>query len=529
MERPPQEVPGESVEELFENAPCGYLTTAADGTILRVNRTLLAWLGYEYRALVGKRRFVDLLTMPGKVFHETHYVPLLRMQGFAHEIALDFVARDGSRLPTLVNATLVRDQDGKPWYVRTSVFNATDRRKYERELLIERRKAEQGAKVKAEFLATASHEIRNQLHSIAAVTQLFVMGPKAADHARYLHQLEASCSSLLSLVNDILDYSKLEAGKMALEERPFNVRDVVHAVVSSVQARVEIAHLLLRVDIDERVPSLLLGDAIKLSQVLTNLCGNAIKFTARGTIRIAVRLREQGPERATLSFSVSDTGAGIPAPELASICKEFTASSRHTSVHERSTGLGLSICQRLLALHGSTLCVESKVGEGSTFSFELSLPTVLLPESHKLLGELMAKHTLDGIRVLVAMEDDEPGEVHTLQLTRLLERWGADFELVDSGERVVDRVKHAPYDLVLMDAHLAGRDEGRCTRMIRALPNQDPATLPIIALGSVVEPGQRERLTSAGFTDFLGKPFESDLLFRSIALHASIHRALTRH
>jgi PAS domain S-box-containing protein len=502
------------------------LCTAPDGTILRVNRTLLSWLGYARDELLGTRRFVDLLTLSGKVFHETHYAPLMHMQGFAHEIALDLVAHDGGRLPTLLNSTLVKDPSGAPWYVRTTVFNATDRRKYEREILLERRKAEQATKVKAEFLATASHEIRNQLHAIAAVTQLFAAGPSAGDHDRYLRMLEASCSSLLALVNDILDYSKLEAGKLALDERPFNVREVVHGVVSSVQARAELRGLSLRIDIDDRVPLYVHGDAIKISQVLMNLCGNALKFTEQGTIKIAVRLREHGPQAVSLLFAVSDTGLGIAAQQLASITEEFTENSRDTSTQVRSTGLGLSICQRLLALYGSSLSVESAPGLGSTFSFELKLPTLVLPEARDLLGSVMAKHTLEGIRVLIAMQDETQGNGDTLQLTRLLERWGADFDLVDSGERVVDRLKHEAYDLVLMDLQLANCDGAHCTRAIRELPSEDPATLPIIALGSQVEAGQREWLAGAGFTDFLGKPFESDLLFRSIALHASIHRAL---
>src|SRR5688572_23365110 len=136
MDRLSRAVPMESAEELFEHAPCGYLTHAPDGTILRVNQTLLEWLGFERDELVGKRRFVDLLTTSGKVFHETHYAPLLYMQSFAHEIALDLVARGGLRLPSLLNSTLVRDELNAPWYVRTTVFNATDRRKYERELLL---------------------------------------------------------------------------------------------------------------------------------------------------------------------------------------------------------------------------------------------------------------------------------------------------------------------------------------------------------------------------------------------------------
>lgn len=525
MDRLPPELPIESAEELFENAPCGYLSSAADGTIVRVNRTLLEWLGYRRNELLGKR-FVDLMTTTGKVFHETHYAPLLHMQGFAHEVALDLVTRGGGRMPTLVNSTLVRDPSGAPWYVRTSIFNASDRRRYERELLLERRKAEQAAKVKAEFLATASHEIRNQLHSIAAVTQLFVAGPSAADHDRYLHMLEASCSGLLALVNDVLDYSKLEAGKLALDERPFNVRDAVHAVIASVRARAELSGLTLHSEIDERIPPLLSGDAIKISQVLTNLCGNALKFTERGTVTIAVRLREQGPHSVNLLFQVIDTGIGIPFAHLASISEEFTQHSRDTSSQVRSTGLGLSICQRLLALHGSTLRVESGLGQGSTFSFELRLPVVTVPEARDLLGDIMAKHTLQGIRVLVALHERAQVSGDALQLTHLLRRWGAEYDLVENGEGVIDRVQRTPYDLVLMDTELDCAIGCHCTRAIRELPGDEPASLPIIALGSAVEAGQRERLAGAGFTDFLSKPFASDLLFRSIALHACIHRAM---
>src|SRR5688572_23941238 len=164
------EIPNESAEELYEDAPCGYLSCAHDGTLLRANATLLRWLGYTREEVVGSRTFTSFLTLPGRVFYETNLGPLLHMQGFANEIALDLLCKDGARLPALLNCKRVQSAAGS--WLRVSVFDASDRRRYERELLLERRRAEQAAHAKAEFLATVSHEVRNHLHSISAVSQL---------------------------------------------------------------------------------------------------------------------------------------------------------------------------------------------------------------------------------------------------------------------------------------------------------------------------------------------------------------------
>ncbi|HEX6244892.1 MAG TPA: PAS domain-containing sensor histidine kinase, partial [Polyangiales bacterium] len=390
------QIPEESVEELYEDAPCGYLSCAEDGSVVRANATLLGWLGYTRDEVVGKRSFISFLTLPGRVFHETNLAPLLHMQGFVNEIALDLLCKDGSRLPALLNCKKV--QSGNACSLRFSVFDASDRRRYERELLLERRRAEQAAQAKAEFLATVSHEIRNHLHSIAAVSQLLALGSDTTQHERYVELLSAASSSLLNLVDDILDYSKMEAGKLALDERPINLRDVIQGVAAGVRARAEVRELALLVEVDERVPPLLVADPIKLAQVLTNLCSNAIKYTARGWIKLWVSLVGHEHGKANLRLGVKDSGAGIPARDLPALCEAFTRVSKEGSARVRSTGLGLSICKRILGLYQSQLLVESVEGSGSDFFFEISLPIAELPAERHMLRDLTRTHTLHGVR-----------------------------------------------------------------------------------------------------------------------------------
>lgn len=518
------ELPEESAEDLYENAPCGYLSTTPDGIIAKINLTLLSWLGYRRDEVLHKKRFVELLTLPSRMFHETHLAPLLYVQGFASEIAVDMVCRNGRTLPVQLNAVQKIRPDGSVFFTRTTIFNAQSLRSYERELLMERRKAEQAAKAKADFLSTASHEIRDYLHSIAAITELFVAGKTGAQHEHYAQLLANSSSRLLNLVRDVLDYSRLEAGKLALDERPFNVRDLLQGVERSMRGRAEIKGLTMRAEVDQRVPATLVGDAIKVAQVLTNLAGNAVKFTEHGAVTLSVRLRELGPTRARLTFSVSDTGVGIAVDQVAQVLEEFGQARSEQPGQPTGSGLGLTISQRLLEIYGSKLCISSVPGRGSIFSFDLSLavPVIAHEPRDGQLVEPKEDLVLRGLRVLVA----EDAEVDALLLTRLLERWGVEVELVDSAAKAVDRVKHQEFDLVLMDLQLPGLDSLNATRAIRSLDATGSDGLPIIALTSGVELGQRERLHGAGFTDCLGKPFESDTLLRSVSLHASIHRSL---
>jgi len=373
----------ENAEDLYENAPCGYLSALPDGLIVKVNQTFLTWTGYPREDLVGRKRFQDLLTPGGRIFHETHYAPLLRMQGAVREIAVEVVCADGRRLPALINSVLKKDEAGAPLLSRTTVFNATDRKEYERELLRERQRAEQATRDKADLLSMLSHEIRTPLTALMGVSHLLRSTELSEQQQKLVRILRSSSQDLLNLINGILDFSKIEAGKVALEERPVDLRQLIHGIVDNFRVIAEAKGVALEVRIDERVPGSVLGDPIKLGQVLTNLLSNAIKFTSKGSVTVTLLVRELVPEALLIDFQVADTGIGIASDRLPHIFDEFTQANYDIGLQYGGTGLGLSISKKLVELHGSRIAVESELGRGTRFSFglRLKIPAAPIPST----------------------------------------------------------------------------------------------------------------------------------------------------
>ncbi len=363
----------ESAEDLYEHAPCGYLSTLPDGTIVRANRTLLEWTGTS-REVLGGSRFQSLLTVGSRIYYETHYAPLLRMQGFANEIALELVRGDGRILPVLVNSRQRQDGDGIPLFNRITLFDATERRRYERELLLARRKAEQVAKDKADLLAMLSHDIRNPLNALMGVVQLLDRSELTDPQRRFVRLLKSSSENMLNLLNHVLELSKAESSSFALVETSFSLHAVAADVVSTFEAVAREKRLQLRLSVAADVPSSVIGDPIAIRQILTNLVGNAVKFTAEGSVELTVGTEERGTDAVTLTFAVSDTGIGIAPDVIDRIFNEFTQASYETTVRFGGTGLGLSITRKLLGLYGSSVQVKSAPGQGSTFFFSLRLP-----------------------------------------------------------------------------------------------------------------------------------------------------------
>jgi signal transduction histidine kinase len=371
--------PDECAEELYEEAPCGYLSALPDGTIVRANRTVLRWLGRVESGLAAGTRFQSLLTIGSRIYYETHYAPLLRMQGSAKEIALELLREDGVVVPVLVNAVQKRDADGTPLLNRITIFDATDRRRYERELLLARRKAEQAAKDKADLIAMLSHDIRNPLNAVMGVVQLLDRSELTDQQRGFVRLLKSSSGNMLNLLNHVLALSRAESSGFALAEAPFSLRDLVVEVVHTFEASAREKGLELRSSIDARVPASLVGDPVAMRQILTNLVANAVKFTEGGHVEVRVGVAELSLDAATLKLAVSDTGIGIAPDVIGRIFNEFTQADSETAMRYGGSGLGLTITRKLLALYGSSVHVSSVPGEGSTFSFNLRLP--LAPKS----------------------------------------------------------------------------------------------------------------------------------------------------
>jgi PAS domain S-box-containing protein len=371
----------EDAEDLYENAPCGYASTLPDGTMVKVNRTFLSWTGFSRAELLG-RTLQSLMTHPGRIYYETHCAPLLYMQGSLKEVALDLLCRGGQKLPTFVNWSVKRDRQAQPVLFRVTVFNASDRRQYERELLLARRAAEREAQAKAMLLKMLSHDLRTPLTSFSLAIGLLEERGLPPAQAELVEVLKTSAQNLLGLVNTILDFSRLEAGQLKLVSRPVELRPLIERTVGPLRMQLRGHPVTLTVSVDDRLPRAVVLDASAFGQVLTNLLGNAIKFTGQGGIQLRLELMELTRDGVDLEVSVSDTGMGISADRLDAIFDEFTQASPDVRASHGGTGLGLAICRRLLRLFNSDLTVSSQPGQGSIFSFRLKVPVAHPPAAH---------------------------------------------------------------------------------------------------------------------------------------------------
>ncbi|WP_240359362.1 PAS domain-containing hybrid sensor histidine kinase/response regulator [Pyxidicoccus trucidator] len=522
MDDQPPELLEESAEDLYENAPCGYISTLPNGVIVKANQTFLTWLGRAREELLSGVRFQELLSVGGKIFYETHFAPLLQMQGFINEVQLEVRTREGVFLPVLVNTVQRRDAAGRSVVNRITLFNISDRKKYEQELVLARRKAEQAARARSDFLSMVSHEIRTPMNAIIGIASLLQKTELSPQQEKYVRILGSSSENLLGLLNHILDFSKIDAGKVTLEQRSFDLRQLVYGTLFALSARAEEKNLSVIAEIDEQVPEYLVGDPVKLGQVLTNLVGNAIKFTELGAVTVGLRVREQSQDAVSLDFAVTDTGIGIAENRLGRIFEEFTQADSSIGMKYGGTGLGLSISQKLVELQGGRICVKSTQGQGSTFYFTLRMKPGQASEVEEPAENPASTQSLQGLRILVAEDND----INVFMLSQFLKKWGADFDVVGDGRQAVQRIQEADYDLVLMDVRMPELDGYDATRAIRALrPGEHFARIPIIAVTASTRLGLEHRAQAAGFTDFLGKPYKPAALAAKLVQHSGWKQA----
>jgi PAS domain S-box-containing protein len=376
MDRPASRIAAlleETAENLYEHAPCGYLSLLPDGVIGKVNATFVEWTGFTKDSLIGRLRFLDLLTVGGQIYYETHFQPLLRMQGFVREIAFDLTRHDGQRLPVLVNATQRANEEGV--ITRITVFDATDRRQYERELVAARRRAEEAAQAKTDMVAMISHDLRAPLSAMMTAIALLEKSSPSPQQTRYLRVLQSSTEHALGIVNNVLDLSRLESGRTPLRKREFPLRNLVEEIAAAARvASIQKPALEVQVRVDDAVPTQVVGDRAKIGQVIANLMMNAVKFTERGFVTLAIGVRAMTPETVTLDVVVTDSGIGIAADRLPHIFEEYTQANDDIADKYGGTGLGLAISRKLLQLYQAELHVTSTVDQGTTFSFALTLP-----------------------------------------------------------------------------------------------------------------------------------------------------------
>jgi signal transduction histidine kinase/CheY-like chemotaxis protein len=385
------------------------------------------------------------------------------------------------------------------------------------DLLVARDAAEASRRAKAQFLANMSHEIRTPMNAVIGLTNLLQNTQPTREQAEYLTAIGSSSQNLLVILNDILDSSKMEAGKLTLEQIPFRLPDAVRRLSTMFRYAADSKGLLLRVEVAPEVPAAVLGDPTRLQQILVNLVSNALKFTRQGSVTVHVGLSDAAPpdaEHVALRFAVQDTGIGIAPDKLGAIFEDFSQANASTTREFGGTGLGLSIARNLVQLHGGWLGVRSEEGAGSEFFFEVTYPVAdaaqAQPEAHT--GTLPTFEP--ALRVLVA----EDNELNQLVARKTLENWNVQVVIAANGRLAVEQVTQAtkPFDAVLMDVQMPELDGYAATRALREL-FPDARRLPIIGLTASVLPEDRGLALAAGMNDTLAKPFEPAMLHARLA------------
>ncbi len=518
----------------FENAAVGILHTDASGRFLRVNEKFCAIVGYD-RADLLQKTFQDITHQDDLAASLESFTALLR--GESPDFALEkrYIRQDGSLVWVELFVSLQRDTGGRPAYAIAVLQDISERKRLEAELRQAKEAAEAANRAKDEFLANVSHEIRTPMNAILGMTDLALDTPLTGDQRQCLQTVKSAADSLLGIINDLLDFAKIEAGKLELDPAPFSLRAAVGDTLRALAVRAHVKGLELVGRVQPDVPDALVGDASRLRQVLLNLVGNALKFTDQGevVVEVAPASRErqrpevlpvtEAPGSPEIHFAVTDTGIGIPRDKQERIFRAFEQEDTSTTRKYGGTGLGLTIAARLVALMGGTITVDSAPGRGSTFAFTARF---LRGEEARGMGEGGREATppstsssllppSSSLSVLVAEDDEFSARL----LDQLLGRRGHRVRLATDGREALALAlaRGGAYDLLLLDVHLPGLDGFDIIAALRERERAAGGHLPVIALTARSRSEDRARCLAAGMDDFLTKPVAAGELFAAIA------------
>jgi PAS domain S-box-containing protein len=499
------------MQSIYQGVVDMLLILNNDFTVRNVNEAFEELTGFKE---------AELQSQPLAIFVQQHDNPALftlleqfKTAGKCLNEELLFTTKQQNKLPTSCSFSYLKNSTQEKDGILIIAKDITKLKQTEQELKEAKNKAEAANEAKSNFLSTMSHEIRTPMNAVIGFTHLLLNNEPRPDQQEYLKVLKFSADNLLTLINDILDFSKIEAGKIEFEKIPFNPRKLINDICESFHQVALEKGLKLKLLLDQELPRELLGDPVRLSQILTNLISNAIKFTKVGRVIISADVSNQDEFQANIDFKVKDSGIGIPANKLDIIFESFTQAKSDTTREFGGSGLGLSIIKHLLKLQGSDIQVESKAGQGSTFYFNLSFSKSSPQLTSNTEQPIIATpKSLKGIRILIA----EDNQINIFLVKQFLNQWEIEYDVAENGMLALELAKANDYHLILMDLQMPVMDGYDTTLAIRRLEGEKYQQVPIIALTASAMMDIQDRAFEVGMNDYLSKPFNPDKLYNRI-------------
>jgi PAS domain S-box-containing protein len=496
------------LRRLYELSPLGIAMTDMSGQFIEFNEAFRRICGYSYDEL----KAIDYWKLTPKKYEsmEQQQLQSLRQIGRYGPYEKEYQRKDGTIIPLRLNGVLVKGTDNND-YIWSIVEDISASKEVEEALRQAKSAADNANRAKGEFLANMSHEIRTPMNAIIGLSHLALNKEVSPEIRDYLEKINSSSNNLLSILNDILDFSKLEAGRLTIDHSPFDLDEILDNIHNLFADSAKKKRLDFKMDIAPNVPRSLVGDTLRLQQVLINLLGNAIKFTEHGQVTLKITAQHIAPSQVRLLFCVTDTGIGMSDYDLEKLFQPFSQVDGSITRRFGGTGLGLVISHNLLQMMGSEFSVESAPGKGSSFSFGLVLDVSSSLSSQQPAGTPTPAQSnfgklLAGSRILVA----EDNLINQQVVREFLNLAGIHVEIANNGKEAMALLENNTFDAVLMDMHMPEMDGFEATKLIRSQARF--AELPVIALTAGVAKEERERCMASGMNDFIPKPINPQKL-----------------
>lgn len=500
----------EVCQMMINEAPLGIILADSEGTIVYINPKCAELFEYDKDELIGKK--IEIL-LPASVkrqhvaLRDSYFSkPETKSMGSGRD--LYGLKKSGVQFPVEIGLNYMQNNGQKVAFA--TIIDISERK--EKELLAKAKEvAEKSNRIKDEFLANMSHEIRTPMNAILGFTDLISHKVQGSEEKEYVNSIKIAGESLLTIINDILDLAKIESGMMTFESYPLDILGLLKSIDVLLRPKAMEKNLELSFICEEDVPETVYGDTTRLTQIIINLVGNAIKFTATGNITVHAKVINNAEDHTEIQFRVSDTGIGMTEDKLELIFDRFKQAEEYTTRKYGGSGLGLSIVKKLIEMQEGTISVNSEIGKGSQFIFSLSFKSFEKKTGAVIKGNIQKsdQQDLSHLKILVA----EDNELNVKLVTAIFRKYNVIPDIAVNGRIAVEMLEKAHYDILLLDMQMPEMNGYQTASYIRG---EMRSNIPIIALTAHAMAGEKERCIQMGMNDYVSKPFDTEVLIKKI-------------